>query len=484
MATLRFNVYGISTITIIATLTLVNCTPLPVTNLSKISSNNKCSLHISTNDDAPLLLTPFVDHGCFEEARRLSCVRGVPGMTWDSFSGFLTVGQHKEANLFFWFFPSKKNPRTAPVLLWLNGGPGTSSLSGLFAENGPYYVTEEQALRYREYNWATEFNMIYLDNPVGAGFSFAQSKDDYRNSSSAIAQDIYEALVIFFKIFNQYAINQFYVVGQSYGGKFAVHLADLIDSKNSVVDSSERINLKGIICSAGFLNPPLQVKFADYWLQVGLLNPADYNEALSTEEKIQQNLSNGNVDDAITLLLWYLYGGNSSFMFKSAGFNDGENILQSVLPSVFQAYPTFISSANVRRSIHVANLTFVPVSSDVFSVLYTDFTNEVTSVLEQILNKGYKVLMMSGNLDIYVVPTVHRKLVWDLQWEHTKAFHQSQRTTWKVDVNDKDFAGYLNCAKNLCHSLVRNGGHRLSRDQTRSTADLIRRFIHGLLPVG
>ncbi|GFG31066.1 hypothetical protein Cfor_09288, partial [Coptotermes formosanus] len=88
-----------------------------------------------------LILTPYIDAGNTEEARRLSAVSGGPFPDdIPSYSGFFTVNAQYDSNLFFWFFPAEHGYETAPLLVWLQGGPGSTSLYGLFTELGPFFV--------------------------------------------------------------------------------------------------------------------------------------------------------------------------------------------------------------------------------------------------------------------------------------------------------------------------------------------------------
>ncbi|KAI0444450.1 carboxypeptidase S1 [Xylaria telfairii] len=76
-------------------------------------------------------------------------------------------------NTFFWFFEARKDPANAPLSIWLNGGPGSSSLLGLFAENGPCYVNpDSNSTRLSEWSWNNEVNMLYIEQPVQVGFSY------------------------------------------------------------------------------------------------------------------------------------------------------------------------------------------------------------------------------------------------------------------------------------------------------------------------
>jgi hypothetical protein len=81
--------------------------------------------------------------------------------------------QTYEINTFFWFFESRKDPANAPLSIWMNGGPGSSSMLGLLRENGPCYINSDSNSTYlSEWSWNNEVNMLYLDQPVQVGMSY------------------------------------------------------------------------------------------------------------------------------------------------------------------------------------------------------------------------------------------------------------------------------------------------------------------------
>jgi carboxypeptidase C (cathepsin A) len=76
-------------------------------------------------------------------------------------------------NLFFWFFEARKDAANAPLALWLNGGPGTSSMKGLFHGTGPCSVNpDSRTTTLNPWSWNNEVNLLYIDQPVQTGFSY------------------------------------------------------------------------------------------------------------------------------------------------------------------------------------------------------------------------------------------------------------------------------------------------------------------------
>jgi hypothetical protein len=159
-------------------------------------------------------------------------VDALPGWTdalpSKQYSGYLTVDGTK--HLHYWFVESEGNPSSDPVVLWLNGGPGCSSLDGYLYENGPFHVndTDTTKLYYNEYNWAKKANMLYLEAPAGVGFSYSDDWKDYKTNDNITAADNHKALDAFFASFPEYASNDFFITGESYAGLCL--LDDVVDS--------------------------------------------------------------------------------------------------------------------------------------------------------------------------------------------------------------------------------------------------------------
>ncbi|ESO10740.1 hypothetical protein HELRODRAFT_185271 [Helobdella robusta] len=165
--------------------------------------------------------------------------------TFRHYSGYLDAGSNKF--LHYWFVESQNDPSKDPVVLWLNGGPGCSSLDGLLTEHGPFILNSNLMLEKNEFSWNLIANVLYLESPAGVGFSYTTDKN-YTTSDNEVALHNHQALTFFFtKKFPEYSKNDFYITGESYAGIYLPTLALRL-----IPDAS--INFKGMAVGNGLLS--------------------------------------------------------------------------------------------------------------------------------------------------------------------------------------------------------------------------------------
>jgi len=161
----------------------------------------------------------------------------------DIYAGYLETDVPGN-ELFYIFTPAQNDNISAPLVLWLNGGPGCSSLTGFFTEIGP--VTSDLYsgnFTVNEYAWNKEVNIIYIENPAGVGFTKNVTSDWDEEKTR---KGLLEALKKFFELFPDYISNDFYIAGESYAGIYVPYIASAI-----LNDTSSNINLKGILVGNG-----------------------------------------------------------------------------------------------------------------------------------------------------------------------------------------------------------------------------------------
>lgn len=182
-------------------------------------------------------------------------ITSLPGLTFElsykQYSGYLNAGNNHF--LHYWLLESQGDPSTDPLILWLNGGPGCSSMIGLFTENGPFHPNRDGRSLYENvFGWNKFANVLYIEAPVGVGFSY-YTGDPPKYNDDNTAKDNYNALLDFFEnVFPEYKQRDFYISGESYAGVYIPTLAaDIVKGMNS--GEFPKI-LKGIAIGNGILS--------------------------------------------------------------------------------------------------------------------------------------------------------------------------------------------------------------------------------------
>ena len=182
-------------------------------------------------------------------------ILSLPGWTGalptKQYSGYLSLTSGSQ--LHYWFVASEKDPANAPTVLWLNGGPGCSSLDGFFYEMGPFTInTDGKTLSQRPVRWNQLVNMIYIENPVGVGFSYSSSSPpNYACDDDRTASELSEALSsLFTEKFPELINNPLFLSGESYSGIYTPTTAEAI-LKGTKDGSYTGATLKGIAVGNG-----------------------------------------------------------------------------------------------------------------------------------------------------------------------------------------------------------------------------------------
>jgi len=436
----------------------------------------------SINDTGePLFLSPYIEKGEWQRAQFLSFVQpktwGPMAENVDSYSGYLTVGTEAcHSNLFFWYFPAEHNAKDAPVLLWLQGGPGGSSLFGLFNENGPFQVKENLKVTKRQTSWTLTHHVIYIDQPVGTGFSFTKLDKCMAQNQDNVATDLYNALRQFFIMFPDIKNNEFYITGESYAGKYVPALAHKIHTLNPL--ASEKINLKGMAIGDGLCDPINMIDYGDFLFNIGLLDELDRNYFNLVQHDIKEYIKQEKYGDAFRIFDELLNGDTtttSSYYSNVTGFTWYFNYLLKDGPKDLDYYTHLVEKDYVRKAIHVGNLTYND-GAKVEQFLFNDVMKSVKPWVEEIIESGYKVMIYNGQLDVIVAWPLTEKFLTTLDWSAAHNLTGTMRTQWHVG---DDLAGYVKEVGDFTQVLVRNAGHMVPYDQPKWSFDLINRWTSG-----
>jgi vitellogenic carboxypeptidase-like protein len=418
----------------------------------------------------PLFLTPYIESGQIDQARNLSRVNLQPAYSYPSYSGYLTVNKTHQSNLFFWFFPAQNGDTNTPLLVWLQGGPGSSSLFGLFAEQGPIMVDKQQNLHPRNITWNSKYHLLFIDQPVGTGYSFTKSEDGYVRNEDEVARDLYAMLIQFFVIYHEYAASPFYVTGESYGGKYVPAIVYKIHIENP--QAKTKINLKGMAIGDGLIDPYNEWDYGPVMYQFGLIDEQELERV-----NLQTDLARTAIELKQYLLAYALFSNLLDLFYtEKTGLNDVYNYLLTQSPESFGYYVPWVTASDNRRKIHVGNLTYND-GAVVGAALANDIMQSIVDKVAVIADNNYKILIYNGLLDVIIASSLTMDWVDKLEWQYADELRNAERKIWKVNDDDPQVAGYIKQAHSFFVAWVRNAGHMVPAEQPRAAFDLIDRFV-------
>ncbi|KAK8989553.1 hypothetical protein V6N11_063975 [Hibiscus sabdariffa] len=212
---------------------------------------------------------------CSQLAFAHSAVKFLPGfqgpLPFELETGYVGVGDSEDVQLFYYFIKSERKPEDDPLLLWLTGGPGCSAFYGLVFEIGPLkfevveYNGSMPTLVLNPYSWTKVSNIIFVDSPVGTGFSYARNKAAERTSDTKTVGHLHQFLLKWLKDHGDFISNPIYVSGDSYSGIPVPVLAQEILNGNEQ-GMEPMIHLQGYILgnplTVGSLEKSLQIPYA------------------------------------------------------------------------------------------------------------------------------------------------------------------------------------------------------------------------------
>ncbi|KAK0124505.1 hypothetical protein ONS95_009455 [Cadophora gregata] len=254
-----------------------------------------------------------------------------------SYSGYVDVSENE--HIFFWFFEARNvDPTEAPLTVWINGGPGSSSMIGLFKENGPCRVDSDGKVYNNPYSWSNVSNMIYIDQPTQTGFSYSIPVNGYvdpnynvivslpdatcpdyaqkfgtcgtfsypnqtltASTTGNAAPNFWKTLQGFMGAFPQYSRRGFHFGSESYGGHWGPIFTEYIEEQNAKnILGAHKISLETVLIGNGWFDPLIQYQsFYNFTVSPG--NTYDYSPfSPSIQAQFYNNLYGpGNCVDQI-----------------------------------------------------------------------------------------------------------------------------------------------------------------------------------------
>lgn len=438
------------------------------------------------NHNHAVYATSFIDDLRPDDARKACQVNSIVFETSSnltkSYSCLITVNKERGSNLFFWFFPfASLVDNNAPIIVWMEGspGPGVSSLFTLFNGNGPFVIHSNGSLLHREFSWTTFSNVIYLDIPVGTGFSHYRNDNKTRSSMTIkeVVEDLKSFFDQFFWMFPELQSNELYLAGSTFAAKYAVYFAQETKSNSFP-------NLKGILVTNPLIDASTQVDYyADYLYQSGLINFREYNYFRREQNKMKYHIKQRNWSQAFDVYDELIAGifVNETYFQKVTGYASVNNLLDITYPPGFDLYLDYLSRDDVKEALHVPGIPFKSRNLNVFKEMIPDFFTSMNEELSDVFSR-YRVLFIAGNLDILVPVASVSRAVNNVKWKCQDDLKNGDKEIGIWSVDDREVIGHLTTACDVYVVIVRNAGSNLIYDQQEVTYTLTQMLTNLSLP--
>ncbi|KAE8147260.1 Alpha/Beta hydrolase protein [Aspergillus avenaceus] len=409
-------------------------------------------------------------------------------------AGHIEVDPQNNGNLFFWHFQNRHIANRQRTVIWLNGGPGCSSMDGALMEVGPYRLKDNHTLEYNEGSWDEFANLLFVDQPVGTGFSYVNT-DSYLHELDEMSAHFIVFLEKFFELFPEYEGDDIYLAGESYAGQHIPYIAKaILEHNNNVGSQGLHWNLRGLLIGNGWISPTDQYPaYLTYAYEEGLIQEgsrvAKTLEVLQSvcQSKLETEGKNQvSVHDCEAILQELL---SKTLDSDKNCYNMYDIRLRDSAPSCGMNWPLDLQDVKpyLRRTDVVKALNINPekksgweeCSGSVSSTFVPKNSMPSVQLLPNLLESGLSVLLFSGDKDLICNHVGTEQLINNMKWNGRTGFETSPgvwapRHDWTFEGEP---AGIYQHARNLTYVLLYNSSHMAPYDLPRQTRDMLDRFM-------
>ncbi|XP_075982935.1 putative serine carboxypeptidase CPVL [Anticarsia gemmatalis] len=416
----------------------------------------------------PLILTPYIESGETQKAKELSAVDPSLFAGVNSHAAYFTVNKTSNGNLFFWYFPAQGKDDTSlqstPLIIWLQGGPGGSSLFGLFEEIGPIQYRDGKVER-MPITWGSDYSLLFIDNPVGTGFSFVDDKEGFATNEDMVGACLLSFMQQFLQVFSELRPAPLFIAGESYAGKYIPAFGHYIHHNKN---DSMPINLKGLAIGNGWIDPPTQLHYSEWALQAGLIDPQAAEKIHKIEDEARKYWEENNFS-----MYREKWGEAYGLLLNTTDIKNQYNyVFEDITPLEFNR---LLNQEEIQYALHTKLGPFTDHNSDVYHNLRYDFYDTVKPWLEELV-EHYGVMCYSGQLDLIVAYAVSVHTYRSIKWSGQQDYLNAKRVPIYDESNKNKVNSYIKASGNFWDVMVRSAGHMAPAERPRSSKQIIDMF--------
>ncbi|XP_010241643.1 PREDICTED: serine carboxypeptidase-like 51 isoform X2 [Nelumbo nucifera] len=414
------------------------------------------------------------------------------------------MGIHSKAHMFWWLYRSPhrvEDPsKPWPIILWLQGGPGSSGVGiGNFQEIGPL----DTELKPRNSTWLRVADLLFVENPVGTGYSFVEDEKELVKNDEEAATDLTTLLKA---LFNRNARLQkcpLYIVAESYGGKYAVTLA--LSTLKAIKAGKLKLQLGGVALGDSWISPEDFVfSWAPLLKDVSRLDDSGAKKANSIALQIKRQLAAGHYVNAtyswieldgiismasnfVDFYNFMLDSGRDSISAMAMALSKGERMKmysrylnsKSLLAGGSDDINTLMNVV-IREKLKIIprGVVWGELSMSVYSALEGDFMKPRINEVDDLLAEGVNVTIYNGQLDVICATKGAEAWVKKLKWDGLKRFLSMDRTPLYCGHEDETTRGFTKSYKNLHFYWILGAGHFVPVDQPCISLKMVADITH------
>ncbi|KAH0694271.1 hypothetical protein KY285_021368 [Solanum tuberosum] len=443
-----------------------------------------------------LFLVLVVAELCSRPAIAGSPVKFLPGfkgpLPFQLETGYVGVGDSEDVQLFYYFIESESDPDSDPLMLWITGGPGCSALSGLIYEIGPItfeaveYNGSLPTMILNPYSWTKVASIIFIDLPVGTGFSYATTPAALQSSDLQATDHAYQFLRKWFVDHPEFLKNPFYVGGDSYSGRTVPFLTQIIAIKNEM-EVEPFIHLKGYLLG----NPSTFEGEANYKIPfthgMALISDELY-ESLKTHckgEYLNINPSNTLCFQDVQTFKELLKGINVPYILepKCVFASPRPHLLLGQRRSLdekchqlkcrtdwYKLSYHWADDDQVRDALNIRKGTIGKWERCARNLQYENMIFNSIPYHENLSRKGYRSLIYSGDHDMNVTFLSTQSWI--------RSLNYSIVDDWRAWTVDNQVAGYTRSYSNqMTFATVKGAGHTAPEYKPRECLAMLTRWM-------
>lgn len=425
--------------------------------------------------------------------QKLDQVSNLPGQNFNvdfaQYSGYVTVSEESGRALFYWLTEAVEDPASKPLVLWLNGGPGCSSIAyGMAEEIGPFHVNKDgKSVYLNPYSWNTVANLLFLDAPAGVGYSYSNTTSDIlTNGDKRTAADSLQFLLNWLERFPQFKGRDFYIVGESYAGHYVPQLSQAIVRYNKEHVESP-INLKGYMVGNALTDDYSDhVGVFQFMWAAGMISDQTYkklNELCDKESFIHPSREcdqitdiayqeMGNIDPYSIFTPPCTASGLTKRLLRR--WHRVGHIGQSYDPCTEQHSTIYFNLPEVQNALHVFQSNTSrrwQTCSTVVNLNWKDSPISVLDVHQELIKSGLRVWIFSGDTDA-VIPVTSTRYSID-------ALKLPTVSPWRAWYDDDQVGGWTQGYEGLTFVTVRGAGHEVPLHKPKLALVLLKNYLAG-----